>query len=217
MKTNLCVYRCVQDVRRYIQMDCQINVTRLNMRQYVSSWHQTKSHVSYKSLKQGMEGLSKSIVNATEFWVRNQTMSLVDFIMISWYQTNVEKLNIKWIHSLPCGWTKYYPKNCCYVVWPWPLSIFSRGKWNPSTGQPFPCCLTLCGTDWYSVLLISFTTHDATAFDIIIIHIEQGRTNFLSHDGDSLLHHSKKEYFLYCKLQGPQSSYVTHTWLTTTL
>ena len=75
LKTNLCVYQCVRDVTRYIQMLCQISVTRLNMmQQYVSSWNQTKSHVSHKSLKQGVEGLSKSIVNFTELWVRDQTI-----------------------------------------------------------------------------------------------------------------------------------------------
>ena len=95
------------------------------------------------------------------------------------------------------------------------LTIFSRGKWNLSTGQS---CLASCGTDWYSALLISFTTQHPTAFDIIILHIEQVRTNLLSHNGDeSPAPQQESEYFFYCKLPGHQSSYVTHSWLTNSL
>ena len=48
--------------------------------------------------------------------------------------------------------------------------------------------------------------------------VEELRTNLFSHEGDeSPAPQQEVSIFFYCKLQGPQSYYVTHSWLTNRL
>ena len=91
---HLWVYRCVEDVRKYIHMDCQIKVTRLNMtRQLVSSWHQTNSHVSARGSTVHEHSKLYWIVSP---WPDNFT---------SWLHNNILTSNLtgkakRWVNSL---------------------------------------------------------------------------------------------------------------------
>ena len=67
-------------------------------------------------------------------------------------------------------------------------------------------------------ILLPFSYLMASSNVIPCFPVEQVRTNLLSHEGDeSPAPQQEVSIFLYCKLQGPQSYYVTHSWLTNRL